>query len=146
MKFSAEVTINKDREEVWRLFDNVENLYKWQLTLKEFKLESGGAGKPGAKSRLKYLEGKREVEMIETIISRNEPEEFSGTYEMKGAKHWIKNSFEVIDENKTKWVMDSEFQFSGIYKLMTPFIKGMIIKRTNSDMNRFKNFAEGKLD
>ncbi len=42
--------------------------------------------------------------------------------------------------------MDSEFQFSGISKLMTPFINGMIVKRTNSDMNRFKNFAEGKLD
>jgi len=128
MKYSVEVSISKNREEVWRLFDNVENLYKWQPTLKEFNLERGEAGKPGAKSRLKYLEGKREIEMIETIISRNQPEEFSGTYEMKGAKHWIKNSFEVIDENKTKWVMDSEFQFSGIYILMTPFIKGMIIK------------------
>ncbi|MCH7769453.1 MAG: hypothetical protein IIA49_00300 [Bacteroidetes bacterium] len=67
--------------------------------------------------------------MIKTITSRNEPEEFSGTYEMMGTKQWIKNSFEVIDENKTKWVMDSEFQFRGFYKLMTPFIKVMIIRR-----------------
>jgi len=29
MKYSVEVSINKNREEVWRLFDNVENLYKW---------------------------------------------------------------------------------------------------------------------
>ena len=146
MKYSAEVTINKNREEVWGMFDSTENLYKWQPTLKDFKLESGEAGEPGAKSRLKYLEGKREIEMIETITCRNKPEEFSGTYEMKGTKNWIKNSFEVIDKNKTKWVMDSEFQFGGIYKLMSPFIKGMIIKRTNSDMNRFKDFVEGKLD
>ena len=69
MKYSVEVSINKNRGEVWRLFDNVENLYKWQPTLKEFNLESGEPRKPGAKSRLKYLESKREIEMIETIIS-----------------------------------------------------------------------------
>lgn len=62
------------------------------------------------------------------------------------ATNRVKNFFEVIDENETKWIMDSEFQFGGIYELMSPFLKGMIVKRTKSDMNRFKNFVEGKLD
>ena len=73
--------------------------------------------------------------MIETITNRNEPEEFSGTYEMKGTRNLIKNRFSDLGENKTKWNLDSEFEFVGIYKLMSPFFKSMIVKRTKSNMN-----------
>lgn len=146
MKYSIELIINKNRDEVWDKFDSVRNLYKWQPTLKEFKLLSGEAGQPGAKSRLRYHERKRDIEMIETITIRNKPEEFSGTYEMKGTKNSIKNKFTEISENQTKWELDSEFEFGGIYKLMSPFMKGMIVKRTKTDMNRFKDLVEGNLE
>ncbi|MCH7769454.1 MAG: hypothetical protein IIA49_00305 [Bacteroidetes bacterium] len=52
MKNRVEVIINKSREEVWGMFDSIESLYKWQPSFKEFKVEGGEAGKPGAKSRL----------------------------------------------------------------------------------------------
>ena len=146
MKYSIELIINKNRDGVWDKFDSVKNLYKWQPTLKEFKLLSGEAGQPGAKSRLRYHERKRDIEMIETITVRNKPEEFSGTYDMKGTKNSIKNKFTEISENQTKWELDSEFEFGGIYKLMSPFIKGMIVKRTKTDMNRFKDLVEGNLE
>ena len=84
--------------------------------------------------------------MIETITVRNKPEELSGTYEMKGTKNSIKNKFTGISENQTKWELDSEFEFGGMYKLMSPFIKGMIVKRTKTDMNRFKDLVEGNLE
>ncbi len=146
MKYSIELIINKKRDEVWDKFDSVKNLYKWQPTLKEFNLESGEAGQPGATSKLRYHENKRDIEMIETITVRIKPEEFSGTYEMKGTKNSIKNKFTEIKENQTKWELDSEFEFGGIYKLMSPFIKGMIVKRTKTDMNRFKDLVEGNLE
>lgn len=145
MKYSIELIINKSRAEVWKKFDNAENLYKWMPTLKEFNHESGEAGQPGAKSRLKFLEGRRDIEMIETIVKRNEPEEFSGTYEMKGTRNLVENSFSDLEDNKTKWQLDSEFEFSGIYKILSPFFKSTIVKRTKSDMNRFKDFVEGNL-
>ena len=146
MKYSIELIINKSRDEVWDTFDSVENLYKWMPTLKEFKHESGEAGQPGAKSKLIYQEGKRVFEMIETVTSRVNPEEFSGTYEMKGTKNSIKNTFTDLGENKTKWHLDSEFEFGGVYKFISPFIKGMIVKRTKTNMNSFKDLAEGKLE
>ena len=145
MKYGIEITINKNRDEVWKNFDNVENLYKWMPTLKEFKHESGEAGQPGAKSRLRFLEGKRDIEMIETIVKRNKPEEFSGTYEMKGTRNLVENRFSDLGENKTKWQLASEFEFNGIYKIMSPFFKSIIVKRTKSDMNRFKDLVEGNL-
>jgi hypothetical protein len=142
MKISVELVLNRSREEVWKMFDNVENLYKWQPTLKEFKLLNGEKGLPGAKSKLVYMENNRKIEMIETIASRMEPEEFSGTYETKGVTNMIKNIFIKLDDSNTKWIMESEFKFSGIFKIMSPFVKKSIIKRTETDMNRFKNLIE----
>jgi hypothetical protein len=146
MRYSIELIINKSRDEVWDKFDSVENLHKWQPTLTEFTHEIGEAGQPGAISRLKYRERNKDYEMTETITSRNKPAEFSGTYEMKGTKNSIKNRFTDLGENKTKWELDSEFEFGGIFKLMSPFIKGMIVKRTKTDMNRFKDLVEGNLE
>jgi hypothetical protein len=146
MKYSIELIINKSRDEVWDKFDNVENHYKWQPTLKEFTHESGETGQPGAISKLKYRERNKDYEMLETITSRNKPEEFSGTYEMKGTKNIIKNRFTDLGEGKTKWELESEFEFGGIFKLISPFMKGMIVKRTKTDMSRFKDFVEGNLE
>jgi hypothetical protein len=84
--------------------------------------------------------------MTETITSRNKPEEFSGTYEMKGTKNLIKNRVTNLGEGKTKWELDSEFEFGGIFKLISPFMKGMIVKRTKTDMNRFKDLVEGNFE
>ena len=145
MKYSIELILNKSRDEVWDTFDSLENLYKWQPSLKEFNLESGEAGQPGAKSRLKYRERNKDYEMIETITSRNKPEEFSGAYEMKGTKNFITNRFFDLGEDKTKWELVSEFKFGGIFKLLSPFMKGMIVKRTRTDMNRFKELVEGTI-
>ena len=77
MKFTVKITINLPRDRVITLFDSTETLYKWQPDLISFEHESGTAGEVGAKSRLEYKIGKREVKMVETITVRNFPDEFS---------------------------------------------------------------------
>lgn len=143
MKYECEITIDLPREKVIELFDSTENLYKWQPTLQNFEHVSGTPGQPGAKSRLVYLERGRNMEMIETITSRNLPDEFSGTYETKGVKNWLTNHF-YAENGKTRWVMETEFKFSGFMKLMAIFMRGAFPKQTLSSMNSFKEFAEGQ--
>ena len=84
MKYTSEIEINKPVDRVIELFDNPDNLDKWMIGLQSFEPISGNPGQVGAKSRLKFKMGKREIEMIETITVRNFPDEFSGTYEAKG--------------------------------------------------------------
>ena len=84
MKYSLELVINLPRDRLVELFDNQENVKKWQPDLVTFEHKSGEAGKVGAESRLVYRMGKGEQEMIETIVARNLPEEFSATYEADG--------------------------------------------------------------
>ena len=142
MKYEVEMTIDLPRDRVIELFDNPDNLPKWQEGLQSFELISGEAGQPGAKSRLVYLEGGRRIEMIETIEKRALPDEFTGTYEADNVWNHISNRFYEEGSDKTRWVMESEFKFSGIWRILSIFMRGSFPKQTKEMMTDFKEFAE----
>lgn len=142
MKYECELLIDLPRERVIELFDSPDNLAKWQPGLISFEHMSGELGQPGAKSRLLYDEGGRRIEMIETIVRRDLPDEFTGTYEAKGVMNWVSNRFEQEGPDKTRWITESEFQFSGFMRLMALFMRGAFPKQTQEHMQRFKEFAE----
>ncbi|MFQ5507583.1 MAG: SRPBCC family protein [Planctomycetota bacterium] len=50
--YTVEVDIDLPRERVIELFDNADNLYKWQPGLQSFEHLSGEPGQPGASSRM----------------------------------------------------------------------------------------------
>lgn len=142
MKFSQEVEIEKAIDEVITLFDNPDNMDKWMDGLQSFEPLSGTPGQPGAKSRLKFKMGNREIEMVETITARNLPDEFSGTYEAKGVFNIVKNSFVKLSENKTKYIAENEFQFKGFMKLMGFIMPSAFKKQSMKYLIAFKEFAE----
>ena len=142
MKYTNEIEINKPVEKVVELFDNPENMKKWMDGLQSFEPISGKPGQVGAKSRLKFKMGKREIEMIETITVRNLPVEFSGTYEAKGVFNVVKNRFVVLPGNRTKYVSECEFQFKGFMKIIGALMPGVFKKQSMKYLTSFKNFAE----
>lgn len=142
MKYSTEIDINLPVARVIELFDDPENLKHWQPGLKSFEHLSGTPGQPGAKSKLLFQMGKREIEMIETVTVRNLPQEFSGTYEADGVFNIVKNYFVPIDENRTKYISEQEFQFKGFMKIMGWLMPGMFKKQSQVFLENFKNFAE----
>jgi uncharacterized membrane protein len=142
VKYSSELDIELPRQRVIELFDDPENLPKWQPGLESFELVDGVAGQPGARSRLVYDMYGRRVEMFETIVRRNLPDEFSATFEGEGVKNWISNRFYEDGPDRTRWVMENEFKFSGIMALMSVFMRGAFSRQTLEDMARFKEYAE----
>ncbi|MDE2859446.1 MAG: SRPBCC family protein [Chloroflexota bacterium] len=142
MRYETEVYINLPRGRVIELFDSFENLKKWQEGLVSFEHISGDPGQPGAKTRLLYDMGRRRMEMIETIIKRDLPDEFSGTYDASGVHNIVRNYF--YDEGeRTRWALDSEFQFRSFMRIMSLFIPGSRFReQTHSSMESFKRFAE----
>ena len=142
MKYQNEIEIDLPVNKVVELFDNPENLKHWMPGLQSFEHISGTPGQPGAKSRLFYKMGKREIEMIETITNRNLPDEFAGTYEAKGVYNVVSNKFIPVAANKTNWVTDNEFRFSGFMKLMGWFMPGAFKKQSQQYLELFKTFAE----
>jgi uncharacterized membrane protein len=142
MKYSCEVTIGLPRQRVVELFDNPDNMSKWMPGLQSFEHLSGEQGQPGATSRLVFEQGGKRMEMVETVVSRNLPDEFSGRYETKGVKNDMVNRFYEEEPEKTRWVTETEFAFTGPMKLMAPMMKGSFSKQTQEFMDRFKQFAE----
>ena len=142
MKYINEVIIDLPREKVIELFDNPDNMKYWQPGLISFEHVSGTPGQPGAKSRLKYKMGKREVEMIETVTERKLPDEFNGTYEANGVFNIINNRFIPLENGKTRYVTENEFRFSGFMKLIGMLFPGSFKKESQKFMDQFKAFAE----
>ena len=142
MKFTVEIKINLARNKIIELFDSTENLKKWQPGLLSFEHQSGTPGEVGAKSRLQYKMGKREIEMVETITVKNLPDEFSGIYEAKGVWNEVKNYFYEVNKNTTKWVSENEFRCSGFIKIIAFFMPGSFKKETMKYLEYFKEFSE----
>lgn len=146
MKYRVETTIDLPRDRVIELFDNPDNLVKWMPGLEKFETVSGEPGKPGARSELVFDMKGRKVEMIETILSRNLPDEFSGTYEARNVWNSVSNRFYEVAPNKTRWVAENEFKFEGPMKVLSIFMKGGFTKQSQKSMVHFKEFAERRSD
>lgn len=142
MKYTQSITINKNINEVVALFDSVDNLYEWMEGLQSFEPLSGTPGEVGAKAKLIFKMGKRELEMIETITVKNLPSEFSGTYDAKGVHNIVRNFFEPLDENATKYTAENEFQFKGFMKVIAFIMPGAFKKQSYKYLEAFKEFAE----
>ncbi len=143
MQVQAQVDIDLPWQRVVELFDDRDNLFRWQDGLQSFEHLSGEPGQVGAQSKLVYRQGKRDFELIETITERRLPEAFNGTYTHKGVHNEVRNRFVELGPDKTRWECENAFRFSGFMRLMAPFIRGAIAKKTQHDLNAFKQFAEG---
>jgi carbon monoxide dehydrogenase subunit G len=142
MKYSCEVIIDLHIDRVVELFDNPDNLKHWQPGLLSFERISGNPGQPGAKSRLKFKMGNRDIEMIETVTVRNLPHEFSGTYDAKGVFNIVKNYFTPLSATQTRFVSEQEFKFSGFMKAVGFMLPDVFRKTSQQYLTHFKAFAE----
>jgi hypothetical protein len=144
MKFAVDIEVNLPRERVIELFDNADNMSKWMEGFRSFEHSSGEPGEVGAKSKLVLKMGKRDLEMIETVIVRNFPEEYSGTYDAKGVHNIIKNKFIELPNGHTKYLTEQEFQFKGFMKIIGFLFPGAFKKQSLKYLVDFKQFAESE--
>ncbi len=142
MKLSEELILMRNREAVWKAFDNVDNLKKWQPTLSDFRNESGTPGQVGAVSRLTYMENGRTIKMTETITHRHQPVSFGGRYDAGNAVNELMNHFEATGPDETRWTMEADFRLRGFFVILGPFFRRPVVKRIREDMNRFKTMLE----
>lgn len=145
MRFTLELPINKPREEVWKAFDNPQNMNKWQRSLTLFEPVSGTQGQPGAVSKLTFEEHGRQFELIEKVTYRDEPNRLDGVYENNFADNIVRNTFIEKGKDQTLWVLETEYQFKTlVMRILGPVMKKNYIARTQKDMERFKEMVENQ--
>lgn len=144
MKFKLELPIEKPRAEVWKAFDNPENMKIWQPSLVSIERVSGTQAQPGSISRLTYMENEREFSLIEKVTYRDEPHRLDGVYENNFADNIIRNTFVEQGDDRTLWVVETEYKFKTfIMRILGPMMKKNFVARTQKDMERFKEMVEG---
>lgn len=145
MKYKLELIIERPRAEVWEFFDSTENLKEWQPTLQKFEHVSGTPGQPDAVSKLTYDENEREFTLVERITFREEPVRFDTAYENEFTDNTIKNTFVEKGENETLWISENKYKFKTLpMKIMGTLMKRNFVRRTYRDMEKFKEFVEGR--
>jgi uncharacterized protein YndB with AHSA1/START domain len=145
MKFTLQLPINQSRAEVWKAFDNPENMRNWQPSLISFETISGTQGQPGAVSRLTYKEKEREFSLLERVTHREEPHRLDGVYENNFADNMVRNTFIEQGTNQTLWVVETEFKFKTLLmRILGPIMKKNLALRTQREMERFKELLENQ--
>jgi uncharacterized protein YndB with AHSA1/START domain len=145
MKFTLELPLDRARAEVWKAFDNPENLNKWQTTLTSFEPVSGTPGQPGAISKLTFEENGRQFALVEKVTHRDEPHRLDSVYENNFADNIVRNTFIEQGADQTLWVVETEYKFKTlIMRILGPLLKTNFVARTQKDMERFKEIVEIK--
>ena len=145
MKFKLELPIHKPRTEVWKAFDNPENMKKWQPSLVLFERISGVQGQPGAVARLTYEENGRQFALVEKVTHREEAQRLDGVYENNFADNIVRNTFMEQGNDQTLWRVETEYKFKTLLmRLLGPIMKKNFVARTQKDMERFKEIVESQ--
>lgn len=142
MKYSTTIHINKPILKVVTLFDNPKNYIKWMEGLQDMELIEGQAGQEQAKTRFHFKMGKRDMHMLETVLTRKLPYLYITAYESGPVYNIVENHFKALDKNTTSYTTVHEFQFKGLMKLMGWLMPNAFKKQSRKYLNDFKNFVE----
>jgi len=144
MKFKGEVIINKPRDLVTQLFVDPKHMTEYQDGFQRKDLESGEVNQKGAVSKIYFQQGKRKMELTETITKNNLPESLEAFYHHIHMDNTMKCTFTALDETSTKY--EYEFEYTAVRgfmpKLMMRLAPGMFKKPAAKWMNQFKTFVE----
>ena len=142
MKYNIEINIKSPISKIISLLEDRKNDKRWQEGLVNFEHIEGSAGKEGAKSKITYAFGKREIEIRETIIKKG-LNKSSFEYESNMVYNIVENSFISIDKNNTRWEQDHDFRGKSILLRIMIFLMPNVFKKQSIKfLNDFKKFIE----
>jgi len=148
MNFTCKIDIDLPIDKVIDLFDNVDNLKEWQDGFLREEPISGIPKAPDSKSRIFFKQGKGEMQLVETIIVNDLPNERIAQYVHEHMTNLKTDRFISLCESQTRWESEIDYiKFNGFMpKLMAMLFPGMFKKPPQKWMEQFKVFAEKRFE
>ena len=144
MKTRHEIVIHSTPERIWTVFDDPASRTEWQSALKSLKPMDGKAGQPGAVSELVYALSSGPLSLTETISERREPDFLAAAYEGKGVKGLTVHHFERLEDNRSRWVVYSNYRISGLRRWFGALARDWTGPVDQRDLQRFKLLFESR--
>ena len=140
MKFRCDIIIDSSLHHVVNIFKNPVHLVHYQDDFISKTLISGDEGVIGAISNMVY----KKLELKETVLINNLPEEFKALYEHKHMTNTMRVMFKAVSEEKTQYISEIEYtKFNGLLiKLMATLFPGIFKKQVYKWMTQFKVYTE----
>jgi len=144
MKFTCSIDINKPIDEVLALWKDESNYKHWQEGFQSKELLSGEKEAVGSQSKIILQQGKQRMELIETILINNLPDERKTLVEHIHMDNTQTVRFESISANETRYISEIEYtKFKHLIpKLMAKLFPSMFKKQVQKWLDLFKLFAE----
>ena len=141
MKYSVDMMIDANIDDVFMMYTSQNHFEKWEIGLDRIQSKQKDIFKKNAISFLIFKFNDQEMKMKMTIIDIKKPTMFEVLYEVTGAHNLCKNYF-YEDHGQTKWVMDVEFIFD--HEVDVPIEK--FIDKTKAGMQIFKDYVMNHLN
>jgi len=77
-----------------------------------------------------------------TVTERGKPGFIAGVYESDRSKAIVVYHFEVLDENCTRIIVYANYQFTGLRKLTSVFLRRAMSNRADEDLQQCKLLIE----
>lgn len=146
MKFTCTVLIDKPREVVVDFFTNVDHMHEYQEGFQQKELLSGTAWEEGAVSKLYYQNGQRKMELTETILRNDLPNEFLASYFHTHTENTMRSIFTPLGSEQTRYDAEVHYTaFKGIVvKIMAFLFPFFFKKQVQKWLTNFKHFLEAQ--
>jgi len=143
LRYSTQITVARSRDDVIAIVQDPAQAPHWMEGFVSAEPVEGEPWAVGSTSKLTFKMGKRDMVMVETILSNTLPEGYTCQYTTNGVRNEIENRFVAVTETETRWEMDNIFEFSGfMMKLMGTLMPFMFKKQTTTYARNFKAYAE----
>lgn len=139
-----EIRIECPVEHAWQTFKNVDLMGEWVQGFVRLETIEGEPETAGSKHRLIFQEGKRQVELIQTVGAFEENELFIFSATTKGMRNACETRFRADGDATVITSSNQFFAESFFFKLLMPLMRGAISKRIEADFTRLKALAESR--
>lgn len=142
MKTENCITIETTPEQVWQVFTDDSQMDKWITGFKQSKTISGEPLQVGSKHEMTFLERGKEMVFLETVTQVIPAKEYS--FNLSNDMMTSKNKVTLKAQNgATQLCQVVDFKALGFgFKLMMFFMKAVMKKRNQSDLERLKQLIE----
>lgn len=146
MKYKGSIMVNQSRARVVEAFMDEAAMKKYQDGFQKKELLSGTKGTDGAKSRMYYQHGKREMILEETIVANRLPETFEAFYHHEQMDNTMKCTFVEVDNGQTRYEYEFEYTRMNwvIPRLIAILFPSVYRKQAEKWMKQFKELLENE--
>nr|MDT0666047.1 SRPBCC family protein [Micromonospora sp. DSM 115978] len=144
------------RNKVVPLLEDPAHRPKWLRGLVSHEPVRGVDGQVGTESKIVFQSGRQTMECTETV-TRREPANLRGVpsdtaihFEREivanGMWNAAREHLTEASPERTLWVSENEYRFTGVMRLAAPLMRGVFSKQSRRHMEDFKAFAERGTD